>query len=71
MALLGEPVSERLLYPRKEAAYKLGISLRSLDYLIAGQRIRTQRISKRVLIHARELERFARMNHYAGLIAAD
>lgn len=56
-------MSDRLLYPRQEAAYVLGISVRSLDYLIAGKRIRAQRIAKRVLIHARELERFARMNH--------
>jgi hypothetical protein len=41
----------RLLYPRKEAAYMLGISLRSLDHLVANKMIRTQRISKRVLIH--------------------
>lgn len=60
-------MTDRLLYPRKDAAYRLGISLRALDYLIAGQRIRTQRVAKRVLIHARELERFARANHYAGL----
>lgn len=60
-------MSERLLYPRKEAAYKLGISLRSLDHLVAGKHIRVQRISKRVLVHARELERFARANHYESL----
>lgn len=58
---------DRLLYPRKEAAYRLGISLRALDYLIAGRRVRTQRIGGRVLIHARELERFARANHYEAL----
>lgn len=55
--------SERLLYPRREAAFKLGISVRSLDYLIAGKHIRAQRLAKRVLIHHRELERFARTNH--------
>ncbi len=27
----------RLLYPRKEAAYLPGISVRSLDYLIANK----------------------------------
>jgi hypothetical protein len=67
MALLGEPVSERLLYPRKEAAFKLGISIRSLDYLIAGKRLRAQRVAKRVLVHAKELERFARMDHTDGV----
>ena len=49
----------------------LGISVRSLDYLIAGQHLRTQKIAKRVLIHARELERFARANHYEALTAVE
>lgn len=56
-------MTERLLYPRREAAFKLGISLRSLDHLVASKRIRVQRLAKRVLIHHRELERFARANH--------
>ena len=58
-----EEYGDRLLYPRKHAAYKLGISLRSLDHLIANKKIRAQRLAKRVLIHHKELERFARSNH--------
>ena len=49
----------RLLYPRKDAAFQLGISLRSLDYLIANHKLRFQKVGSRVLIHHKELERFA------------
>ena len=65
---LKAPVT-RLLYPRKDAAFQLGISLRSLDYLIANQKIRFQKIGSRVLIHHKELERFASANHYGTVVA--
>jgi excisionase family DNA binding protein len=58
----------RLLYPRKDAAFQLGISLRSLDYLIANHKLRFQKVGSRVLIHHKELERFASANHYDGLV---
>jgi excisionase family DNA binding protein len=54
---------ERLLYDRKSAALQLSISVRSLDYLIAGKRIGTRRIGKKVLIPRSELTRFARSDH--------
>lgn len=61
-------VCERpLLYHRTKAACMLGISVRSLDYLIANKKIRSQKISKRVLIHQKELERFAKANHHEPL----
>jgi excisionase family DNA binding protein len=55
-----EDAGERLLYPRKEAAYQLGISVRSLDYLITSGRIKARRLGKRNLIPASELRRVAR-----------
>jgi excisionase family DNA binding protein len=58
----------RLLYPRKDAAYLLGISVRSLDYLIANKQLHFQKIGKRVLIHRKELERFASTNHYRSVV---
>jgi excisionase family DNA binding protein len=58
----------RLLYPRKEAAYQLGISVRSLDYLVSSKKIRCQKIGRRTLFHHKELERFASANHY-GTVA--
>ena len=57
-------VAPRLLYDRKEAARQLSISVRSLDYLIAGKQLVTRRIGKKVLISHRELVRFASGNHF-------
>jgi excisionase family DNA binding protein len=58
----------RLLYPRKDAAHLLGISVRGLDYLITQKKLAFRRIGKRVLIHHKELERFASANHYENVV---
>jgi excisionase family DNA binding protein len=50
----------RLLYSRKEAAYQLSISTRSLDYLIAEGRLNTRKIGGRILVPHDELLRFSR-----------
>lgn len=57
-------MESRLLYDRKEAARQLSISVRSLDYLIAGGQMETRRIGKKVLIPHVALSRFAQANHY-------
>lgn len=62
--------SPRLLYDRREAARQLSISVRSLDYLIAGGCIRVRRIGGRVLITHKELERFAANDRSEPLVAA-
>jgi hypothetical protein len=59
--------TERLLYPRKDAAFALGISIRSLDYLIAGKQLDTRRIGKKVLVPRGALVRFASANHCEGM----
>ena len=56
--------SNRLLYDRKSAARMLSISVRSLDYLIAGRELETRRIGKKVLIPYGSLSRFSQANHY-------
>jgi hypothetical protein len=56
--------STRLLYDRKEAARQLSISVRSLDYLIAGRELETRRIGKKVLITHASLVRYSQGNHY-------
>ena len=56
--------SSRLLYSRTEAARQLSISVRSLDYLIAGRELETRRIGKKVLIPHASLVRFSQGNHY-------
>lgn len=50
----------RLFYSRKEAAYLLSISVRSLDYLIAEGRLHTRKIGAKILVPHDELLRFAR-----------
>jgi hypothetical protein len=45
----------RLLHPRDKAACMLGISVRTLDYLISQKKIRAQKIAKRVLIHTYQM----------------
>jgi hypothetical protein len=56
--------STRLLYDRKEGARQLSISVRSLDYLIAGRELETRRIGKKVLITHASLVRYSQGNHY-------
>jgi hypothetical protein len=47
------------LYWREDAAYQLSMSVRSLDYMIAGKKIATQRMGARILISHAELVRLA------------
>lgn len=54
----------RLLYSRRDAAYQLSISVRSLDYLIATREIAVRRNGKRILIPHGELVRYARADHH-------
>lgn len=60
----------RLLYDRKEAARQLSISIRTLDYLIAGKTFQTRRLGRKVMIPHSELVRFASANHYGHLTMA-
>jgi hypothetical protein len=53
----------RLNYPRKEAAYLAGISVRNLDYRIAMGTIKTRRIGSRILIPHEELMKFVSRDH--------
>lgn len=49
-----------ILLDRRSAAAAIGISVRSLDYLISSGKLRTRRLGKRILIPRTELERLAR-----------
>ena len=53
----------RLLFNQKQSAHALGISLRTLQNLISSRQIMTRRIGRRVLIHRKDLEVFARRDH--------
>lgn len=55
---------EHVLFSRKEAAVYIGVSLSTLDMIVARRLMRFRRIGKRVLIHRSELDRFARADHF-------
>lgn len=67
---MGEPTDldheDRLRVCRKEAARLLSISLRQLDYRIAGREIQIVHDGRSVLILMSELRRYARANHYTS-----
>ena len=50
---------EKLFYRRAEAAYALGLALRSIDYMISDQRLTTRRFGRSVLIPAADVRRAA------------
>ena len=50
----------KLQLSRKEAAESIGVSLRTLDRLIAFKEISVRRIGRRVLIHRETIEHFAK-----------
>lgn len=55
---------EKILYDRKSAAYALSLSIRAVDYYIAGKKLPTIKKGRKVMISADALKRFARTNHY-------
>lgn len=48
---------EKLLYSRKDAAYALSVSLRSVDTMISNKILTTRRFGGRVLIPAQDVRR--------------
>ena len=56
-------VDDKLLVSRREAATRLSISERAVDYLIANRALSTKRIGARVLIPVADLRRFANGDH--------
>lgn len=54
---------DTLLSPKREAARVLGISVRTLETLIALGELKSVRVGRRRLIPRAELERFVRRDH--------
>jgi len=54
---------DRIFHGKRETAATLGISVRTLENLVALREITPRRIGRRVLFEAREIERFARRDH--------
>jgi excisionase family DNA binding protein len=56
-------MQEQLALSRKDAAVALGVSLRTLDYLLASGELRGRRIGRRIVIPKVTLEAFLRHDH--------
>ena len=54
------PKVEKVLYSKKDAAYALSLSVRTIDSMMAEKLIRVRRIGGRVLIPATEVRRISR-----------
>jgi excisionase family DNA binding protein len=57
------PVADQLLYSVEQAARVLGLSPRLVWNFVACAELRTRRVGTRVLIHRKELEKFALKDH--------
>lgn len=53
----------KLLLSRKEAAWSLGISVRSLDLCVAAKQIPIRKLGKRILIPSDALALYASIDH--------
>lgn len=63
------PPPSRLAHSKVEAASLLGVSLRTIDNLIAQKEITVRRVGRRVLIPATSLTAFLRVDHCTKLAA--
>jgi excisionase family DNA binding protein len=57
----------KLLFSEKESAHVLSVSLRTVQNLIATKQLKVRRIGRRVLIHRKDLEAFARRDHPSAI----
>ena len=62
------PTITKLLYDRRSAAFSLSVSTRSLDYLFASKQLKPTKLGSKVMVHHKELERFANMDHHGGVM---
>ena len=62
---------EKFLYNRKEAALSLGVSIRSVEYIISRRDLETRRVGKKVLVTRESRGRFASANHPKPIRPAD
>jgi excisionase family DNA binding protein len=61
----------KLAYPLKQAAEVLGLSVRSLRYLIAAGRLGCVRLGRRVLIRHADIEVLLRRHYVKPVIPLD
>lgn len=53
-------MSEKLLFSRKEAAQRLGLSVQSIDLLTHSGRLPVVKVGNRVMVHGDTLAEFAK-----------
>jgi hypothetical protein len=53
------PTALKLLYTRRESSFALGLSIRSIDILVATKQLAIRKVGRRILITASSLESFA------------
>ena len=58
-----ERIPEALAFSKSEAARMLGVSLRTVDRLIALKHLPVRRLGRRVLIPRNSLQSFLRVDH--------
>ncbi len=58
-----------LLVSKRDAATALGVSVRTIDNLLACKELRARKVGRRTLIALTELERFARCDHKTKAVA--
>jgi len=56
--------SYKLLFSIKETAQILGLSPRTVHNLITQKQLLVRRVGRRVLVHRRDLEAFAKRDHF-------
>jgi hypothetical protein len=54
---------EKFRFSRIEAAFSLGLSIRSIDYLVSTRRLDSRRDGGRILIPRESLRRYASAHH--------
>ncbi len=59
---LKTPTVEKLLYNKKETAFALGISCRSVSYLIQKRQLSTRKLGGRTLVPKSEVVRLSRQD---------
>jgi hypothetical protein len=58
---------EKFLFKRSEAAYSLGLSIRSIDYLITKGELAVRHVGSKRLVPRESLRLFARGHHPEAL----
>ncbi len=58
-----EATNESIAVNKQEAAHMLGVSLRTIERLIALKELQVRRLGRRVLIPRTSLENFLRRDH--------